>query len=179
VPEPHYAANRRATTMFGFLKRLSRIPSAYADGKAYEQWYKMAMLTTMIYVDERCPSAYGKDFRLCVWSNLHCTEPTNSELLKVREEYRAEIETVAMTVLENDEPFREVIVSTLWVGLCMCRAYGDNDRYDRTLNSPVFARYSQSYRLVPPKVYGALIDRWSQKYSPQPCELKDVDQWPT
>lgn len=165
--------------MLGFLKRLLPFGSAYADGKAYEQWYKMAMLTTMIYIDEICLSSYEKEFRLCLWSYLHCTEPTSDDIVRFRNEHSAQIESVALSLLERDEPFRTVIVSSLWVGLCMSRAYDDKRRYDRTLASQTFARYSQEYPLLSPKLYADLIQRWSQQYSPPPCELKDVDQWPT
>lgn len=154
--------------MFGFLKRATRLADAYATGKAYEQWYKMAELTTMMYLEKLYDTQYGRSFWLCIWSYLLCTQPNHQEILTFRDAHQSAIEREALDLLELDEPFRQVIVSTLWVGLGVCRAYDDKAGYDRILSSKVFSRYSATYPLLSPQDYSTLVESWSRAYSPVP-----------
>lgn len=154
--------------MFGFLKRAAGMADAYARGKTLEQWYKIAELTTMMYIEKLYDVDYGRSFWLCIWSYLLCTEPKDREILNFREEHEADIQREALDLMEEDEPFRQVIVSTLWVGLGVCRAYDDKAGYDRILGSEVFSRYSTTYPMLSPQDYSTLVESWSRAYSPPP-----------
>ena len=62
--------------MFGFLKRAARLADAYATGKAYEQSYKIAELTTMMYLEKLYDVQYGRSFSgLCTSRNMWSTSP--------------------------------------------------------------------------------------------------------
>ena len=152
--------------MFGFLKRAAGLADAYATGKAYEQWYKIAELTTMMYIEKRYDAEYGRNFWLCVWSYLLCTQPKDQEILDFHEEHEADIERAALDLMEEDEPFRRVIVSTLWVALGMCRAYDDKAGYDRILDSEIFKAFSTTYPMLSSHDYSILVEGWSRVYSP-------------
>jgi len=154
--------------MFGFLKRAAGMAGAYASGKAYEQWYKIAELTTVMYIEKLYDVDYGRSFWICIWSYLLCTAPKDQAILNFREEHEADIECQALDLMEEDEPFRQMIVSTLWVRLGVCRAYNDKSGYDRILDSEVFSRYSTTYPILPPEDYATLVESWSRVYSPLP-----------
>ena len=114
--------------MFGFLKRAAGIVDDYSAGKALEQWYKVAELTTMMYMlrlwsADSNPSA--KEFAINLWSYLLSTEPSDPGLRAFGVQHKVEIQSEALRLLANDEPFRKVIVSTLWIGLGICRGQDD------------------------------------------------------
>ncbi|HTA25657.1 MAG TPA: hypothetical protein VK763_19155 [Terriglobales bacterium] len=155
--------------MFGFLKRAAGMADAYATGKAYEHWYKIAELTTMMYIEKLYEGDYGRSFWLSVWSYLLCTMPKSQEILNFREEHEADIERAALDLMEEDEPFRQVIVSTLWVALGMCRAYDDKAGFDRILDSEVFKAFSPTYPMLSPQGYATTVESWSSVYSPPPA----------
>jgi len=108
------------------------------SGRAYEEAYKKAELNTMRYLDRHY--AVGQDFCVCLWSYLLCTQPTSREILDYREEHEAVIEGEALEFmeLEGNERFKQLIVSTLWVALGVCRAQDDKAGFDRILASKVF-----------------------------------------
>lgn len=71
--------------MFGFLKRAADMVKTYSAGKAFEEWYKVAELTTMMYVQKlwcRDNDPTTRNFAMCVWSYLLFTEPRSPELLE-------------------------------------------------------------------------------------------------
>jgi len=54
--------------MFDFLKRAIGMAGAYSAGKAYEQSYKLAQLSTIIYLHKQCAGDDGERMATCVWS---------------------------------------------------------------------------------------------------------------
>jgi hypothetical protein len=80
--------------MFDFLKRAIGMAGAYSAGKAYEQSYKLAQLSTIIYLHKQCDGEDGERMATSVWSYLFCTEPTDQGLIEFRERWKAEIVTL-------------------------------------------------------------------------------------
>ncbi|HXM67287.1 MAG TPA: hypothetical protein VN911_11190 [Candidatus Acidoferrum sp.] len=154
--------------MFGFLKRAIGLAGAYSAGKAYEQSYKLAQLSTIIYLHKQCDGDDGERMATCVWSYLFCTEPTDQGLIEFRERWKTEIVNTATEILDTDEPFREVIVSSLWVALAVSRSRDDRDDFERITSSAVFKQYSTTHPMPPHDRYSALVEGWSRKYSPLP-----------
>jgi len=157
--------------MFGFLKRAAGIVDDYATGKALEQWYKIAELTTMMYVlklwdVDSNPSV--KDFAINVWSYLLCTEPTDPRLVAFGVQHKGEIESEALRLLASDEPFRKVIVSTMWVGLGVCRSQEDKAGFEKILASEIFKLYSAAYPMLSHDKYAQAVEEWARLYSPPP-----------
>jgi len=156
--------------MFDFLKRAIGMAGAYSTGKAYERSYKLAQLSTIIYLHKQFDGDDGERMATCVWSYLFCTEPTDQGLIEFRERWNAEIIDAAREILETDEPFREVIVPSLWVALAVSRSRDDRADFERIMSSIVFKQYSTTYPMLPHNKYSALVERWSRKYSPLPRE---------
>src|ERR1700675_2906220 len=154
--------------MFGFLKRAIGLAGAYSAGKAYEQSYKLAQLSTIIYLHKQCDGDDGERMATCVWSYLFCTEPTDQGLIEFRERWKTEIVNTATEILDTDEPFREVIVSSLWVALAVSRSRDDRDDFERITSTAVFKQYSTTHPMPPHDRYSALVEGWSRKYSPLP-----------
>jgi len=99
-----------------------------------------------------------------------CTEPEDQSLLEFREQWKNEIISAATQLLDADEPFREVIVSSLWVALAVARSRDHRADFERILSSSVFRQYSGTYLMLPHGEYSALVEGWSRKYSPLPPE---------
>jgi hypothetical protein len=154
--------------MFDFLKRAIGMVGAYSTGKAYEQSYQLAQLSTIIYLHKHWDGDGSDRMATCVWSFLFCTEPTDQGLLEFREQWKSEISNIGIELLDTDEPFREVIVSSLWVALAVSRSRDDRAGFDRIMSSTVFRQYSTAYPMLPPDRYSALVEGWSRKYSPLP-----------
>jgi len=154
--------------MFGFLSRAVGMVAAYSAGKRYEQAFKLAELSAMIYVHKQWEGADAKSVADCVWSYLFCTEPLDQGILEYRERWKSEIVNTATQLLGSDEPFRELIVSSLWIALAVSRSRDDRAYFDRILSSNVFKQYSANYPMLPPDRYSALVEEWSRKYSPLP-----------
>ena len=154
--------------MFGFLKRAIGIAGAYSAGKAYEQSYKLAQLSTIFYLRKQWDDDDAKHMATCVWSYLFCTEPTDQSLIEFRERWKTEITSSATQLLDTDEPFRELIVSSLWVALAVSRSRDDRADFERITSSSVFRQYSAAYPMPPHDRYKALVEGWSRKYSPLP-----------
>jgi len=154
--------------MFGFLKRAIGIAGAYSAGKAYEQSYKQVQLSTIIYLHKQWDGDDAKNMAICVWSYLFCTEPTDQGLIEFRERWKTEIANSATHLLDTDEPFREVVVSSLWVALAVSRLRDDRADFERITSSSVFKQYSTAYPMLPHDRYSALVEGWSRKYSPLP-----------
>ena len=154
--------------MFNFLKRAIGMAGADSAGKAYEQSYKLAQLSTIIYLHKQCVGDDGERMATSVWSYLFCTEPTDQGLIEFRERWRTEVGNTAMEILDTDEPFREVIVSSLWVALAVSRSRDDRDDFERIASSAVFKQYSATHPMPPHDRYAALVEGWSRKYSPLP-----------
>jgi hypothetical protein len=152
--------------MFGFLKRVIGIADAYSAGKGYEQAYKLAELSSLIYLDKHWKIADAMG--IAVWSYLFCTEPTEPGVTEFRERRKDEITETATLLLDSDEPFREVVVSSLWVALAVARSRDDRGDFERIFSSSVFKQYSTSYPMLPHDRYAALVEGWSRKYSPLP-----------
>ena len=152
--------------MLGFLKRVIGIADAYSAGKGYEQAYKLAELSSLIYFDKHWEIADAKG--VAVWSYLFCTEPTEPGVIEFRERWKDEITDTATLLLDSDEPLREVVVSSLWVALAVARSRDDRGDFERILSSRVFKQYSTSYPMLPHDRYAALVEGWSRKYSPLP-----------
>jgi|SRR5271163_1232341 len=152
--------------MLGFLKRVIGIADAYSAGKGYEQAYKLAELSSLIYLDKHwnIVDAMG----IAVWSYLFCTEPTELSMVEFRERWKDEITNKATLLLDSDEPFREVVVSSLWVALAVARSREDRGDFERILSSSVFKQYSPTYPMLPHDRYASLVESWSRKYSPLP-----------
>jgi hypothetical protein len=117
--------------MFDFLKRAIGRAGAYSAGKAYERSYKLAQLSTIIYLHKQFDGDDGERMATCVWSYLFCTEPTDQGLIEFRERWKTEIVNTATEILDTDEPFREVIMSSLWVALAVSRSRDDRDDFER------------------------------------------------
>jgi hypothetical protein len=156
--------------MFDFLKRAIGMAGAYSAGKTCEQSYKLAQLSTIIYLHKQCDGDDGERMATCVWSYLFCTEPTDQVLIAFREQWKTEIVNTATEILDTDKPFREVIVSSLWVALAVSRSRDDRADFERIMSSTVFKQYSTTYPLLPHNKYSALVERWSREYSPLPHE---------
>jgi hypothetical protein len=154
--------------MFNFLKRAIGMAGAYSAGKAYEQSYKLAQLSTIIYLHKQCAGNDGERMATCVWSYLFCTEPTDQGLIEFRKRWKTEIVNTAMEILDTDEPFREVIVSSLWVALAVSRSREHRDDFERITSSAVFKQFSTTHPMPPCDRYAALVEGWSRKYSPLP-----------
>jgi hypothetical protein len=154
--------------MFDFLKRAIGMAGAYSAGKAYEQSYKLAQLSTIIYLHKQCDGDDGERIANCVWSYLFCTKLTDQGLIEFRERWKTEIVNTATAILDTDEPFREVIVSSLWVALAVSRSRDDRDDFERITSSAVFKQYSATHPMPPHDRYLALVEEWSRKYSPLP-----------
>jgi hypothetical protein len=152
--------------MFGFLKRAISTVGAYSAGKTYEQSFSLAQLSAMIYLDKQLESAEAE--RLVVWSYLFCTEPTDPGILEFRAQRHSEILITASQLIESDEPFRELVVSSLWVALSVSRSRDDHAAFERILSSNVFKQYSAEYPMLPHDRYSALVEGWSRKYSALP-----------
>ena len=152
--------------MFGFLKRVIGIADAYSAGKGYERAYKLAELSSLIYLDKHWKIA--DELGMAVWGYLFCTEPTEPGVIEFRERWNAEITDTASLILDSDEPFREVLLSSLWVALAVARSRDDRGDFERILSSSVFKQYSTSYPMLPHERYAALVEGWSRKYSPIP-----------
>src|SRR5713101_542090 len=161
--------------MFGFLKRASGMVNAYATGKVYEQWYKIAEVATMQYVQKLWDSndPNNRNYSLCLWSYLLCTEPRSPELLAFSEQHTIEIEREALQFLELDEPFREVIISTLWVALGICRGQDNKSGFEKILHSEIFTKYCKTYPMLPHDKYAALVEVWARTYSPPHSAASD------
>src|SRR6266540_4425227 len=142
--------------MFEFFKRLAGAAYAYSTGKAYETSYKVAEDSTLQYIvklwdaEETDACLDSKRFAACIWSYLLSTTPSNVEMLAFREARAAQIKDEALNLLEEDLPLQEVIVSTLYVALGVCRGYDDKERFERILEGPIFAKYSRAYPLLSP-----------------------------
>jgi hypothetical protein len=158
------AARPRGWNMFGFLRRAISTAGAYSEGKAYEKASKLAQLSTMIYLHEQCESDDTK--RVAVWSYLFCTEPSDPGIIQFREQAKDEIADTATQLLDADEPFREIIVCSLWVALAVARSRDNRADFERILSSSVFKQYSATYPMLPHDRYSALVQEWSRKYSP-------------
>jgi hypothetical protein len=104
----------------------------------------------------------------CIWSYLFCTEPTDRSVLEFRQRWASEIANAATRLLAADEPFREVIVYSLWVALAVSRSRDDRVSFDRIMSSTVFRQYSTTYPMPSHDKYSALVEGWSRKYSPLP-----------
>jgi hypothetical protein len=154
--------------MFDFLKRAIGMAGAYSAGKAYERSYKLAQLSTIIYLHRQFDGDDGERMATCVWSYLFCTEPTDQGLIEFRERWKTEIVNTATKILDTDEPFREVIMSSLWVALAVSRSRDDRDDFERITSSAVFKQYSTTHPMPPHDRYSALVEGWSRKYSPLP-----------
>jgi hypothetical protein len=154
--------------MFDLLKRAVGMAGAYSSGRAYEQSYKLAQLSTIIYLHKQFDGDDGERMATCVWSYLFCTEPTDQGLIEFRERWKAEIVNTATEILATDEPFREVIVSSLWVALAVSRLRDDRDDFERITSSAVFKQYSTIPPMLPHDRYSTLVEGWSRKYSPLP-----------
>lgn len=155
--------------MLGFLKRAAGMVHAYTTGKALEQSYKKAEVTTLIYVQKLWdfdPS--DQSLAICVWSYLLCTEPRSTELRAFREQHKDDIEGIALQILDDHELFREVIVSTLWAALVVCRSQNDKAGHDRIFACTVFKKYFQKYPMLSQEKYTALVERWAREYNPPP-----------
>lgn len=166
--------------MFESLKRFAGAAGLYSTGKEYETWYKVAESSTLLYIVKLWggggPDADPNSKRLaaCVWSYLLSTTPRSAEMATFHEEHGAQIENEALKLLEGDLPFREVIVSTLYVALGVCRGYDDKERFERILQSPVFAKYSGEYTLLSHNDYANLVERWATVHSPPPGRKSDI-----
>jgi hypothetical protein len=154
--------------MFGFLRRAISTAGAYSVGKAYEQAYKLAQLSTIIYLHKQWDGDDAERMATCVWSYLFCTEPTDQGLIEFRERWKTEIIDTATELLDTDEPFREIIVSSLWVALAVSRSRDDRDDFERITSSAAFKQYSTTHPMLPHDKYSALVEGWSRKYSPLP-----------
>ncbi len=154
--------------MFGFLKRAIGMAGAYSAGRADEQSYQLAQLCTIIYLHKQLDGDDVDSMATCVWSYLFCTEPTDQGLLEFREQWQSEISNIAIQLLDTDEPFREVIVSSLWVALAVSRSQDDRAAFERIMSSAAFGQYSTTYPMLPHDKYSALVEGWSRMYSPLP-----------
>src|SRR3979411_335536 len=74
--------------MFDFLKRAIGMAGAYSAGKDYERSYKLAQLSTIIYLHKQFDGDDGERTATCVWSYLFCTEPTDQGWIEFREHGR-------------------------------------------------------------------------------------------
>ena len=110
---------------------------------------------------------HARNLSVCVWSYLFCTEPS-AELLAFREHHKGEIQDIALQIIDDDEPFREVIVSTMWVALGVCKSQNDRAGYDRILGSTILKKYFQQYPMLSHEKYAALVEAWAREYSPPP-----------
>lgn len=152
--------------MPGFLKRAISLFAAYSTGCVYERAYKQAELSAMIYVHRRCQGSDEERIAASVWSHLFCTEPTDPDVLAIREHCRAQISSLATQLLESDESFREVMISTLWVALAICRSRDDRIGFDRIMGSETFRLYSAAYPMLSESEYLALVENWARGYRP-------------
>jgi hypothetical protein len=152
--------------MFDFLKRAIGMAGAYSAGKTYEQSYQLAQLSTIIYLHKQWDGDDADRMATCVWSYLFCTEPTDQGLLEFRERWKSEISIWGSDLLDTDRPFREVIVSSLWVALAVARSRSDHVAFERIMSSTVFIQYSTTYPMLPHDRYSALVEGWSREYSP-------------
>jgi hypothetical protein len=158
-------------TMLEFFKRFAGAARLYSDGKAYETWYKVAESATLLYIIKLCgPGADSDSKRIaaCMWSYLLSTGPRNPEMAEFQQGHEPQIENEALKLLDGDLPFRELIVSTLYVALAVCRGYDDKGRFERILDSQVFAKYSGEYPLLSPRNYANLVEGWATLHSPPP-----------
>jgi len=153
--------------MFGFLKRAAKTVSAYRDGEAYKDCFLAAQFLTMQYIQKLLVhDPEDKTLAVCTWSYLMCTTPRNAEMRSYSEQHAQKIEKQALELLDQDEPFREVVVSTLWVALGVCKGDGDKEGLERILSSEIFLKYSATYPLLSADQYNALGSAWMQKYCP-------------
>lgn len=150
--------------MFSFIRRAISTAGAYSAGKAYEEASKLAQLSTMIYLHKQWEGEEAKC--IAVWSYLFCTEPSDPAVIQFREQSKDEIADTATLLLDADEPFREIIVSSLWVALAVARSQDDRADFERILSSSVFKKYSATYPMLPHGRYSALVEEWSRRYSP-------------
>jgi hypothetical protein len=144
--------------MLEFLKRAIGMAGAYSAGKAYEQSYKLAQLSTIIYLHKQFDGDDGERMAICVCSYLFCTEPTDQSLIEFRERWKTKIINTATQLLDTDEPFREVVVTSLWVALAVSRSRDDRADFDRITSSGVFKQYSTTYPMLPHDRYSALVE---------------------
>jgi hypothetical protein len=152
--------------MFGFLRRAIGIAGAYSAGKGYEKAYNLAQLSTIIYLDKL--GKWADVERNALWSYLFCTEPRDPIIVDFCRQWKDEIADSATQLLDADEPFREVVVSSLWIALAVTRSQNDRTGFDRVLPSGIFKQYSTAYQMLPHDKYSALVERWSRRYSPVP-----------
>jgi hypothetical protein len=157
--------------MIEFLKRFTGAAGLYSKGKAYETWYDVAESATLLYIIKLGgPDADSdsKRFAACVWSYLLSTAPRNAEMAEFQQGHEAQVENEALKLLDVDLPLREVIVSTLYVALAVCRGYDDEGRFERIMDSHVFAKYSGEYPVPSHSNYANLVEGWATVYSPPP-----------
>jgi len=120
----------------------------------------------MMYLHKECDGPDAERIATCVWSHLFCTEPSDSDILVVLQHCGDEISRLAAHLLEADDAFRRVMVSTLWVALAVCRSRDDRAGFDRIMASDAFKLYSAECPMLSPERYSALVENWSRKYAP-------------